>query len=79
MAVEKAVLAVRGPDPPVNPTARDRTVSIAKGLVGGLPFAGAILAEVIGQIVPEQRWERIREWSCPGFVDSFCFGNQAAS
>ena len=37
----------------------DGLVSLAKGVVGAAPYAGAILAEVVGQIIPNQRIDRI--------------------
>ena len=48
--------------PPVEPTPRDRTLSAVQGLTGVLPVIGSIVANLLNQIIPEQRWERIREY-----------------
>lgn len=48
--------------PPVEPTSRDRTFSAVQGLMGALPMVGSIVANLLHQIIPEQRWERIREY-----------------
>ena len=52
----------KGSMPQLGPTRRDRGVSIARGLVGAAPYIGSIISEVIGQLIPEQRWERIEEY-----------------
>ena len=49
-------------DPPVDPTARDRGMSALQGLIGALPVVGSIVANVIGQLIPEQRQERMRQY-----------------
>jgi len=38
---------------------RDRLVAIGKGAAGAVPFAGGILAEIIGAVIPGQRTDRI--------------------
>lgn len=48
--------------PPVAPTPRDRALSALQGLTGIVPAIGPILANLISQIIPEQRWERIGEY-----------------
>lgn len=48
--------------PPVAPTPRDRALSAVQGLAGALPVIGSIVANLVNQIIPEQRWERIREY-----------------
>ena len=48
--------------PPVAPTPRDRALSAVQGLAGALPVVGSIVANLINQIIPEQRWERVREY-----------------
>lgn len=48
--------------PAVDPTPRDRTLSAVQGLMGALPVIGSIVANLINQIIPEQRWERIGEY-----------------
>ena len=48
--------------PPVDPTRRDRALSALQGLTGIVPAIGPILANLISQIIPEQRWERIGEY-----------------
>jgi hypothetical protein len=37
----------------------DQVVSLAKGIVGAVPYIGPIVAEVIGAIIPNQRADRI--------------------
>ena len=48
--------------PPVEPTPRDRALSAVQGLTGALPLIGSIVANLLNQIIPEQRWERIAEY-----------------
>ena len=57
-----ALSAVSDAGPPVDPTTRDRSVSFLQGLVGALPVVGSIVANVIEQIIPEQRRERMRDY-----------------
>lgn len=45
--------------PPVDATRRDRTLSALQGLAGAVPVAGSIMANLLSQIIPEQRWERL--------------------
>lgn len=37
----------------------DITVTVTKGLAGAIPFAGSLIAEVIGVIIPNQRLDRV--------------------
>jgi len=39
--------------------ARDRLVSVAKGVAGALPFVGSMVGEVLDTIVPNLRFERV--------------------
>lgn len=48
--------------PPLGETARDRAVSLAKGFIGAIPAAGSIIAEVVTQIIPQQRFERVEDY-----------------
>lgn len=43
-------------------TGRDRAVALARGLAGMVPVAGSLLAELITEVVPGQRQERIEHW-----------------
>jgi hypothetical protein len=45
--------------PELGGTKRDVVVSMAKGVVGAIPGAGSFIAEIIGQVIPEQRIQRI--------------------
>jgi hypothetical protein len=47
---DKQILAIR----PV-----DHVTSIAKGVLGAVPFAGSFLAEIAGTLIPNQRIERL--------------------
>jgi hypothetical protein len=48
--------------PTLGPTGRDRAIALARGIAGAVPFAGAAIAELITEIVPGQRQERIEDW-----------------
>ena len=48
--------------PPLGSSGRDTAVALARGAVGAMPFAGAILGEVISIIIPEQRKERLEDY-----------------
>jgi hypothetical protein len=48
--------------PPLGATARDRSVALTKGAVGMIPIGGSIFAEIIGQIIPEQRAQRLETY-----------------
>ena len=41
---------------------RDRIVALAKGLIGAVPIAGSLLAEVVGTVVPNERLDRIGDF-----------------
>ena len=41
----------------------DITVSTLKGAVGAVPFAGALLAEIVGNVIPNQRMDRIARFA----------------
>ena len=38
---------------------RDRLVSVAQGVSGACPVVGPILSEAIGQLIPNQRLDRV--------------------
>lgn len=40
----------------------DKLTALSKGLLGMVPFAGSILSEIIGNIIPNQRIDRISEF-----------------
>lgn len=40
----------------------DRITSLTKGIVGSCPYGGALLSEVIGVLIPNQRIDRIAEF-----------------
>lgn len=40
----------------------DRITAALKGVGGGVPFAGAIIAEAIGAFIPNQRLDRITRY-----------------
>lgn len=50
--------------PPLGATGRDRAVAVARALVGTVPYTGSLFAELITEIVPGQRVERIEDWLC---------------
>ncbi len=41
----------------------DIAVSVTKGAVGAIPFVGGLMAEIIGQVVPNQRLDRIADFA----------------
>lgn len=43
----------------LEPNARDRLVSVAKGAAGALPIVGSIVAEILDSVVPNLRFERV--------------------
>jgi hypothetical protein len=43
----------------LNSTSIDIIASASKGIVGAVPVAGALLAEIVGNIIPNQRVDRI--------------------
>jgi hypothetical protein len=45
--------------PPLGKTARDTGIALLKGAVGAIPLAGGIIGEVIGEIIPQQRFQRL--------------------
>ena len=45
--------------PDLGTTKRDRAVGLARGAVGEIPIVGSILGEIIGELIPQQRIERI--------------------
>jgi hypothetical protein len=49
--------------PSLGGTRRDSLVAISKGVIGAIPYIGSILAEVVGQIIPEQRIEKLEAYS----------------
>ena len=42
--------------------ARDRLVSVAKGVSGALPFVGSMVGELLDSVVPNLRFERVVEY-----------------
>lgn len=42
--------------------AYDNTAIVLKGLAGAIPFAGSLIAEVIGNVIPNQRMDRIDKY-----------------
>ena len=43
-------------------TLRERAVAIGRGLAGVVPYAGPILAEIVGIVIPDLRLERVVEF-----------------
>jgi hypothetical protein len=41
---------------------RDRLVAVTKGAVGAIPWAGGLVAEIVGAVIPGQRADRIAEY-----------------
>jgi hypothetical protein len=48
--------------PSLGPSGRDRVVALVRGLAGMVPIAGSLIAELITEIVPGQRQERVEDW-----------------
>jgi hypothetical protein len=49
--------------PPLGGTKRDFAVAVVKGLAGAIPFAGSIVSELVGKIIPEQRIHRLEDYA----------------
>lgn len=49
-------------DIPLGGTHRDTGVALLKGVVGVVPVAGSILAEIVSVLIPEQRIERLEAY-----------------
>jgi hypothetical protein len=47
---------------PLGPTGRDRAVALARAVAGMVPVVGPLIAELITEVVPGQRQERIEDW-----------------
>ena len=45
--------------PELGNTSIDIITSLAKGTVGAVPFVGSLVAEIVGNIIPNQRVDRI--------------------
>ena len=45
--------------PALGNTARDRLTAIGSAVISALPYIGPIVAEVVNQLIPQQRFERI--------------------
>ncbi len=45
--------------PNLNSNTQDKIALVLKGSAGAIPFAGGIIAEVIGELIPNQRIDRI--------------------
>ena len=43
-------------------TRRYQGIALTKGVLGAIPFVGSFVAEVVGQIIPEQRTERLESF-----------------
>ncbi len=41
----------------------DIAVGVAKGIVGAVPFAGSLIAEIVGNVIPNQRIDRISRFA----------------
>ncbi len=53
----------REPQPPaLGPTNTDRIATVLRAVTGALPVVGAALAEIITDIVPDQRLERVEKY-----------------
>lgn len=48
--------------PALGPNRNDRSAAVLKSLAGAVPWAGAALTEVINEIIPNQRIERIEKY-----------------
>jgi hypothetical protein len=48
--------------PSLGPSNLDRTVALARALAGMVPIAGSLIAELITEVMPGQRHERIEHW-----------------
>jgi hypothetical protein len=46
-------------NPPLGVTWRDQAIALTKGGLGAIPFVGALLGEIVGSVIPEQRLQRI--------------------
>lgn len=42
----------------------DRLTSVAKGVVGVCPYIGPLISEAIGQLIPNQRFDRVVYFLC---------------
>ena len=42
---------------------RDYVASAAKSIVGAVPFAGSLLVEIAGTIIPNQRMDRVAQFA----------------
>lgn len=51
-----------GASPPLGETWRDRGVAVVRGAVGMVPVAGSICAEIVGQMIPNQRLDRLETY-----------------
>lgn len=51
------------PDQSLSPQTVDYVASIAKAALGAIPFAGSLLVEVAGVIIPKQRIDRIARFA----------------
>lgn len=48
---------------PIQPNAADYVTAGAKAVLGVVPFAGSLLAEIAGSIIPKQRVDRIADFA----------------
>ncbi len=48
--------------PALGKTARDYSVAAGRGVFGGIPFIGAICSEIVTNVIPDQRMDRLEEY-----------------
>lgn len=48
--------------PALGSSKRDRSVSVIKGALGAIPFAGTIFSEIAGNLIPDQRLDRLENY-----------------
>lgn len=49
--------------PSLKPEVNDYVASVVRGLIGAVPFAGSLLAEIADTIIPNQRIERLTKYA----------------
>ncbi len=50
------------PHPTLSNTPTDYSVSVTKGILGAIPFAGSLLAELVANVIPNQRVDRLAKF-----------------
>ena len=43
----------------LDPNSKDRLVSVAKAVAGTIPYVGTLISEILDNVVPNLRFERI--------------------